>query len=64
MWTDQLPEYLLELLSEFDHIFLGLRHCVDDVSRITGKPCSYLPLGTDVLRFAPATLDQSENVAV
>lgn len=54
VWTDQLPEYLLELLSEFDHIFTGLRHCVDDVARITGRPCSYMPLAADVLRFAPA----------
>jgi hypothetical protein len=53
VWTDQLPEYLLELLSEFDHVFTGLRHCVDDVARITGRPCSYLPLAADVLRFAP-----------
>lgn len=64
VWTDQLPEYLLELLSEFDHIFLGLRHCVDDVARITGRPCSYLPLATDVVRFAPATLDQPRPIDV
>jgi hypothetical protein len=64
VWTDQLPEYLLELLSEFDHIFLGLRHCVDDVARITGRPCSYLPLAIDVLRFAPATLDQPRPIEV
>jgi hypothetical protein len=53
VWTDQLPQYLLELLSQFDHIFTGLQHCVEDVARITGRPCSYLPLATDVLRFAP-----------
>jgi hypothetical protein len=64
VWTDQLPEYLLELLSEFDHIFLGLRHCVDDVARITGRPCSYLPLATDVLRFAPAALDRPRPIDV
>jgi Glycosyl transferases group 1 len=64
VWTDQLPEYLLELLSGFDHIFLGLRHCVDDVARITGRPCSYLPLATDVLRFAPAALDQPRPIDV
>ena len=61
VWTDQLPEYLLELLSGFDHIFLGLRHCVDDVARITGRPCSYLPLATDVLRFAPQSPDQTAS---
>ncbi|WP_296516670.1 glycosyltransferase [Rhodopseudomonas sp.] len=54
VWSDNLPEYLLELLSGFDHIFLGLRDSVDDVARITGRPCSYLPLAVDVLRFAPA----------
>ena len=64
VWTDQLPEYLLELLSGFDHIFLGLRHCVEDVARITGRPCSYLPLATDVLRFAPAASDQPRPIDV
>jgi hypothetical protein len=53
VWAHLLPEYLLELLSQFDHIFLGTRHCVDDVQRIVGKPCSYLPPGADVLRFSP-----------
>jgi hypothetical protein len=64
VWSDLLPEYLIELLSEFDHIFLGLSHCVEDVARITGRPCSYLPLGADVLRFAPATLGQPRPIDV
>lgn len=64
VWTDQLPEYLIELLSEFDHIFLGLHHCVDEVARITGRPCSYLPLATDVVRFAPAQLNQPRTIEV
>lgn len=53
MWQHQLPGYLLELLSEFDHIFIGLNHPVDAVARITGRPCSYLPTAADVMRFAP-----------
>jgi hypothetical protein len=64
VWVGLLPEYLLELLSEFDHIFVGLRHCVRDVARITGRPCSYLPLATDVVRFAPAAVDQSRPIDV
>ena len=64
VWTDQLPEYLLELLSGFDHIFLGLQHCVDDVARNTGRPCSHLPLATDVLRFAPAMPNQPRPIEV
>jgi hypothetical protein len=53
LWVHLLPGYLLELLSEFDHVFLGVRHGVEEVARIVGRPCSYLPLAADVLRFAP-----------
>ena len=64
VWSDMLPEYLLELLSAFDHVFLGHRHCVQDVARITGRPCTYLPLAVDVPRFTPATLDQPRPIDV
>src|SRR5712691_6872974 len=53
LWAHMLPAYLLELLAQFDHVFVGLRHAVNDVARLTGRPCSYLPLATDVLRFSP-----------
>lgn len=53
VWAHLLPGYLLELLSEFDHVFVGLRHPVDEIARIAGRPCSYLPMAVDVLRFAP-----------
>jgi hypothetical protein len=53
-WADDLPEYLLELLSDFDHVFVGVQHPVAELARIVGKPCTYLPIGVDVLRFAPA----------
>jgi hypothetical protein len=53
MWQHQLPTYLLELLREFDHIFVGVQHPIDAVARITGRPCSYLPIAANVMRFAP-----------
>jgi hypothetical protein len=53
LWAHELPGYLLELLAPFDHVFLGLRHPVGEVARIVGRPCSYLPLAADVLRFSP-----------
>jgi Glycosyl transferases group 1 len=64
VWPDMLPEYLLELLSAFDHVFIGNHHAVGDVARLTGRPCSYLPLAVDVLRFAPASLDQPRPIEV
>jgi hypothetical protein len=62
--SDLLPEYLLELLSAFDHIFLGFSNNVQDVARITGRPCTYLPFAVDVLRFAPVSLDQPRPISV
>jgi hypothetical protein len=54
VWASDLPgDYLLELLADFDHVFIGMRHPIDDVARIVGRPCSYLPLAVDVLRFSP-----------
>jgi Glycosyl transferases group 1 len=64
VWSDMLPEYLLELLSGFDHIFIGHRHPVKDVARITGRPCTYLPLAVDVPRFAPLSCAQPRPIEV
>jgi len=64
VWSDMLPEYLLELLSAFDHVFLGCRHSVQDVARIIGRPVTYLPLAVDVPRFTPASLDQPRPIDV
>jgi hypothetical protein len=52
-WNTQLPRYLLELLKSFDHIFIGVYDAIDTVARITGRPCSYLPMGVDTLKFCP-----------
>jgi len=53
VWEHLGPGYLLELLRQFDHIFLGTRHSVDAIARISGRPCTYLPQAADVLRFSP-----------
>jgi hypothetical protein len=52
-WDHLLPGYLLELLSEFDHVFINAQHVIGTVGRMIGRPCSYLPLGVDTLRFCP-----------
>lgn len=55
LWLNNLPEFLLELLSEFDYVFTGMQNPVARVTRIIGKPCTYIPLAVDVLRFAPSS---------
>lgn len=53
VWSQRLPSYLLELLAQFDHVFIGTHHRVEDIARLCGRPCSYLPQAADVLRFSP-----------
>jgi hypothetical protein len=64
VWSDMLPEYLLENLSAFDHVFVGQPDPVKDVARISGRPCTYLPLAVDVPRFAPLSCDQLRPIEV
>jgi hypothetical protein len=64
VWSDKLPEYLVEQMSNFDHIFIGFSHSVEEVARLTGRPCSYLPLASDVLRFAPASSEDPRPIDV
>jgi hypothetical protein len=64
VWSDMLPEYLLELLTGFDHIFIGCTRSVQEVRRVTGRPCTYLPIAVDVPRFAPSSLDQPRPINV
>lgn len=53
-WDADLPHYLVELLRDFDHIFVGVRGSVDSIARITKRPVTYLPMGVDTDRFCPA----------
>jgi hypothetical protein len=64
LWPDTLPEYQLEFLSAFDHVFIGTRRSVDTIARLTGRPCTYLPLAVDVTRFAPSSCDQPRPIEV
>jgi len=53
MWLHLLPRYLLELLSEFDQVFVGVRSPIDAVTKIAGRRCTYLPPAASVLDFSP-----------
>jgi hypothetical protein len=52
-WPHLLPDYLLEMLVNFDRIYVGNHSAATAIARITGQPCSYLPLAADVLRMSP-----------
>ena len=43
----------LKALRNFDQIFSTLSSSVDLIAEATGRPCHFLPLGIDALRFCP-----------
>lgn len=57
-------EFLLHPLKEFDHIFLATRSSVEAVAKITGRPCSYLPLGVDAVKFAPFPVAPERSINI
>lgn len=63
-WEHLLPVYLLELLREFDHVFVGVRGATGPIARITGRPCSYLPMGVDAVRFCPYPRPSARTIDV
>ncbi|MET1134274.1 MAG: glycosyltransferase [Aeromicrobium sp.] len=56
LWTPQLPQSsdYLQQLRGFDHVIVSNRAVVDAVERLSGVPCTYLPLAVDTDRYAPA----------
>jgi hypothetical protein len=52
-YNSDLPRYLVELLRSFDHIFVGVSGSVESIANICDRPCTYLPMGIDGLKFAP-----------
>lgn len=55
IWRKDLPKLrnFLEFFQNFDLICLGHSEIVDDVRKITNRPCIYLPPGVDALKFYP-----------
>lgn len=52
LWEDELPDYLLKSLSDFDQIFINTNP-VKSVARYSGRPCEFLGLGVDAKMFCP-----------
>lgn len=66
IWRRDIPFWrsILELLQEFDHVFLTYSGSVQDVAQIIGRPCDYLPPAADTLEFSPCPLFPSRTIDV
>lgn len=55
---------LLELINDFDYIFLGHSHGTKAVADITQRPCTYLASGIDAVKFCPYPLPPHRSIDV
>ena len=66
IWQEQLPQWkpILKLFRDFDHIYLGHTNSTKAVAEITGVRCTYLPFGTDTIKFSPNSIDSPRAIDV
>lgn len=55
IWARSLHSYRhwLRLFEQFDHVFMASTGTVDALSKAIGKPCGWMPMAVDTLRFTP-----------
>jgi hypothetical protein len=66
VWEKDFDNWRLlqEPFKSFDHIFVGVSHCVDKLSQLIGRPCSYLPPAVDTTLFCPFPIAPQRNIDV
>jgi hypothetical protein len=66
LWPTKISEAreYLKALRRFDHVFTNLQTSVGPIEKATGRPCHFLPLGVDALRFAPFPGSPARNIDV
>lgn len=66
IWRKDIPLWkpLLELLQDFDHVFVAYNDSVKEVAEIVKRPCSYLAPGVDAIEFCPYPKPQARTVDV
>jgi Glycosyl transferases group 1 len=66
LWPSKISEVRehLKVLGRFDHVFANLQTSVGPIEKATGRPCHFLPLGVDALRFAPFPNSPARNIDV
>jgi hypothetical protein len=49
----RLKSWLPAALDAFDHIVIGFQGTVEPLSEMLGRPCHFVPIAVDTLRFSP-----------
>jgi hypothetical protein len=66
IWPARMAECsgVLKALRDFDQIFSNLHSSVDLIAESTGRPCHFMPLGIDALRFCPFPENPERSIDV
>jgi hypothetical protein len=66
LWPNRIPQVRehLKVLGRFDHVLTNLQTSVGPIEEATGRPCHFLRLGVDALRFAPFPESPARNIDV
>lgn len=65
-WASEIHRWKgqLELLRQFDHVFLNCSASVDAVANYTKRPCYYSPPGVDCVAFCPYPQEPARSISV
>ena len=66
LWPSSIPAMSRnrETLRDFDYIFSNIESSVEAIRGLTGRPCEFMPLGVDALRFCPFPASPPRHIDV
>lgn len=62
--TQNLPDYLLDMLGQFDQVYVAMHQAVDSLRERSSAPITYMPLAVDVQTFAPLPRPAARSINV
>jgi hypothetical protein len=66
IWAKDIDDWKaqLQLLKDFDYVFLNLSGSVNRIAKIVQNPCHFLTFGVDTVKFCPYPLDIRPTIDV
>jgi hypothetical protein len=66
IWAKDIDSWRvqLQLLKDFDHIFMNLKGSIDRVAEIVQRPCHFLTFGVDAVKFCSDPLQMNRCIDV
>jgi hypothetical protein len=64
IWAKDIENWKvqLNLLKDFDRVFMNLSQSVKKIAEVTQSPCHFLPFGVDTVKFCPYPIQAERSV--